>query len=147
MRAFWQECVENLKGPENSSYAQFVQLMSHYQLKHIYLEIILWSISRLLNMGDAISVTGWCSEKKLIRKNKNPVLLKKALSQLKDYPWGFSKLFWAAVVAATWKEIKSLKMVLFTNNFFKMGPEECLVVFVIVFFIWNSLKVRLNSHS
>ena len=146
MRAFWQECVENLKGPENSSYAQFVQLMSHYQLKHIYLEIILWSISRLLNMGDAISVTGWCSEKKLIRKNKNPQLLKKALSQLKDYPWGFSKHFWAAVVAATWKEVKSLKMVLFTNNVFKMGPEECLV-FVIVFFIWNSLKVRLNSHS
>ena len=140
MRAFWQECVENLKGPENSSYAQFVQLMSHYQLKHIYLEIILWSISRSLNMGDTISVTGWCSEKKLIRKNKNPQLLKKALSQLKDYPWGFSKHF------TTWKEVKSLKMVLFTNNVFKMGPEECLV-FVIVFFIWNSLKVRLNSHS
>ena len=136
MRAFWQECVENLKGPENSSYAQFVQLMSHYQLKHIYLEIILWSISRLLNMGDAISVTGWCPEKKLIRKNKNPQLLKKALSQLKDYPWGFSKLFWAAVVAATWKEIKSLKMVLFTNNFFKMDLKN-VSLFLLLFFLFG----------
>ena len=136
MRAFWQECVENLKGPENSSYAQFVQLMSHYQLKHICLEIILWSISRLLNMGDAISVTGWCPEKKLIRKNKNPQLLKKALSQLKDYPWGFSKLSWAAVVAATWKEIKSLKMVLFTNNFFKMDLKN-VSLFLLLFFLFG----------